>query len=74
MSLAKFSEVLTNLGCSVEIDDRTLLIDIDDKKVFLEVDDVWIKSINHFYRAKQYSFNPDIMVLTSNNFVEFQIV
>ena len=74
MSLAKFSEVLTNLGCSVEIDDRTLLIDIDDKKVFLEVDDVWIKSINHFYRAKQYSFNPDIRVLTSNNFVEFQIV
>jgi hypothetical protein len=74
MSLAKFSEVLTKLGCIVEIEDTTLNIKIKAIEVSLKIDDVWLKSINHFFRAKQYSFNSAARILTSSSFIEFQVV
>ena len=74
MSLTKFAEVIENLDCNVEIDGDDLLIDIDDNQISVSVDEAWLKSINHFYRAKQYTFDIDAKMLVSNNFVEFQIV
>lgn len=74
MSLAKFGDVLKNLDCNVEIEDDNLLIDIDSYQITIAVDEEWLKSINHYFRAKQYDFNKDSRMLVANNFIEYQVV
>ena len=73
MSLTKFSSTLQDLGCQVEIEASKLLIDIDESKFLISVDDDWEKTINGFYRARQYEFNEESRILTANKFVEFQL-
>ncbi len=74
MSLIKFAEILNKLDCKTEIEGDELLIDIEDNKIKVQIEDSWVKSINHFFRAKQYDFTKDSRMLVSNKFVEYQIV
>ncbi len=74
MSLTKFTEILNNLGCETEIDGDELLIDIDQNKIRVQIEDSWKRSINHFFRAKQYQFDKQSRMLVANQFVEYQIV
>lgn len=74
MSLRKFSDRLIELGCKVEIEDDTLLIDIDNCSISVKVDEEWLSSINIYFRAKQYSYDAELKALTANKFIEYQIV
>lgn len=74
MSLIKFGDRLTSLGCTnVSKSGDSLEVDIDGLKIKIDFSPEWLKSINSFYRAKQYHFDTERRMLSGNKFVEFQV-
>ena len=74
MTIKKFVERLEELGCPTQIDGEKLLIDFEGNEIIVAIEDEWKKSINSFYRARQFKFNGKSKYLTANRFVEFQVV
>ena len=74
MSLAKFTEILKEQGCSVKITASTIEIDLAQYKVWVKVAEDWKKALNGFFRARQYKFFPEQRILRANKFSEFQVI
>lgn len=74
MSLSNIVKRLNNLGCTTKIDGNRIELDIDDAQVYVTVDEDWTETVNAFYKARQYSFDADRRILTSNRSIEFLVL
>lgn len=74
MSLANVLKRLADLGCVAKINGDEIDLDVGEAQVRIPIDDDWKKAIEAFYRARQYSFDTERRVLTSNRAVEYLVV
>lgn len=73
MSVTKFAERLSNLGCVTNISSNIIELDFDEHEIAIEFDDEWLSAVRGFYRARQYQYDSSRRVLSGNRFVEFQV-
>lgn len=73
MSLTNVVKRLSELGCSVALNGKEIDVEIDGKEIALTFDEDWIRSIEAFYKARQYKFDSDRRVLSSNRAVEYLV-
>lgn len=73
MAIKNISDRLIELGCNVSIKQDALHIEIDGYKISVTIDEEWKKSINTYFRARQYVRNNEAYSLSANKFIEFQI-
>ena len=75
MTITKFSDRLNKLGLLTNVngDDLELKIDSEGSAITVRFDEKLKKSINSFYRARQYSFEELRRLLKGRRFVEFQV-
>ena len=74
MTMNKLLKRFTELGCSVSLNGDEIDLDVGDAKVRIPIDDEWKKAIEGFYKARQYRFDPERRVLSSNRAVEYLVV
>jgi len=74
MAITEFVNRLEKLGCRAEEKDGGIDIDIDDAKLHIPLDAEWSRDIPAHYKARQYHFDAEYRVLTSNRAAEFQVV
>ncbi len=75
MSITKFSNRLEELGLVTKLDKSKLSVSLEEDGLYFDVkiEDDLLKSINGFYRARQYSFDEPRRILTANKFAEVQV-
>lgn len=74
MSLARFINRLEGLGCKAEIAEEGLKLEVGEAVALLRLDDEWNEAIDRFYKARQYKFDSERRILTSNRAAEFLVV
>lgn len=74
MSMKKLLQRFSALGCGVNLCGDEIELDVDDAQIRIPIDDEWKKAIDAFYKARQYSFDPERRVLSSNRAVEYLVV
>lgn len=74
MSLEKFSKLYKEYGFDVDLEDDKLTLKLGDLIVQCTIEDEWIRSIDSYFRAKQYFFDADTRSLTAYRFLELQVV
>lgn len=74
MAIASVVNRLESLGCSAQEVDDGIDVDIDDAKLHIPFDTEWTRDILAHYKARQYHFDAEQRVLTSNRAAEFQVV
>ena len=73
MSLKKFAERLSRLGCVVKVIDDKIELDIEEHKFKITFDADWLRNISNFYRARQLSYDSERRVLVANRFAEYHL-
>lgn len=73
MSLTKFADRLSSLGCTTNVNGDAIDIDIDGHSISVSFNTEWLSAISGFYRARQYQFDESRRVVSGNRFVEFQV-
>ncbi|MGS3140126.1 hypothetical protein ACB316_18195 [Aeromonas sanarellii] len=74
MSLEKFFKLYKDNGFDVELVDDKFTLKIDNLIVQCTIEEEWIKSIDSYFKAKQYIFDADTRSLTAYRFIELQVV
>lgn len=74
MAIVNVVKRLEGLGCHAEAKDGGIDVDVDDAKLHIPVDEEWGNDIIAHYKARQYHFDSDQRLLTSNRAAEFQVV
>lgn len=74
MSLANVLERFSDLGCRAKINGDEIELDVGEAQVRVPIEDDWKKSIEAFYKARQYSFDAERRALISNKAVEYLVV
>lgn len=73
MSLENIVNRLISLGCSAKIDEKCIVLELDDTVATIKFDEEWENSITSFYKAKQFNFDVERRMLTSNRSVELLV-
>ncbi|MGN8105082.1 hypothetical protein [Pseudomonas sp. 22072] len=73
MSLENIANRLISLGCSAEIDEKCIVLTLDDTETTIKFDEEWENSITCFYKARQFNFDVERRMLTSNRSVELLV-
>lgn len=73
MSLENIANRLISLGCSAEIDEKCIVLTLDDTETTIKFDEEWENSITSFYKARQFNFDVERRMLTSNRSVELLV-
>ncbi|MBK3461619.1 hypothetical protein [Pseudomonas haemolytica] len=73
MSLENIANRLISLGCSAEIDEKCIVLTLDDTETTIRFDEEWENSITSFYKARQFNFDVERRMLTSNRSVELLV-
>lgn len=73
MSLENIANRLISLGCSAEIDKKCIVLKLDDTETLIKFDEEWENSITSFYKARQFNFDVERRMLTSNRSVELLV-
>ena len=74
MSLQNFIKRLRDLGCNARANGSKIEIDVNKIEISITIDEEWTKAIQSFYKARQYSFDEERRILTSNRTVEYLVV
>ncbi|WP_314926158.1 hypothetical protein [Aeromonas piscicola] len=74
MSLEKFSNLYKDNGFDVDLVDDRITLKLDDLIVQSTIEEDWIKSIDSYFKAKQYIFDSNTRSLTAYRFIELQVV
>lgn len=74
MSQSRIVKRLVDLGCEAKIDGDRIEVDVEEAKIYIPIEDEWDTAIKSFYKARQYKYNPDKGILTSNRAAEFLVV
>lgn len=74
MSLEKFANIYKENGFEINVDNKNINIVYDKIDINVSIDDDWVKSINEFFKAKQYTYISENRVLIGYRFAEFQIL
>lgn len=74
MSLSSIVKRLNALGCVAKLDGNRIELDVAENQIYMTVDEDWEKAVGAFYKARQYSFDADRRILTSNRSIEFLVV
>jgi len=74
VSLANVIKRLNELGCTASVNGEQIDLDIGGAQVSVQTDGEWRKAIQSYYKARQYKFNADRRVLTSNRSAEFRAI
>jgi len=74
VSLANIIKRLNGLGGTANLEGNQIELDIGDAKVYMTIDEEWEKSINSYYKARQYRYDSAKRVLVANRSVEFLAV
>lgn len=73
MSLEAFRKRIEDLGCIATLANNVLEVDVDEHKIAITFENDWKNAVEKFYKAKQYKFDVERRVLTSNRSAEFQL-
>ena len=74
MSLACIVKRLTELGCTATVNGDGIDLEADGAEVSIRFEAEWEAAITSFYKARQYSFDNERRILTSNRSIEFLAV
>lgn len=74
MSLEKFSKLYKEHGFDVDLEYDKLTLKLGDLIVKCTIEDEWIRSIDSYFKAKQYFFDGDTRSLTAYRFLELQVI
>lgn len=74
MSIERLAEHYKKCGISLSHVDSDLHVEVDEHKFKCTLDHEWMKSIDDFFKARQYSFEESSHTLTSYKSVEIQLV
>ncbi len=74
MSIESLAEHYKKCGIFLAREESDLHVEIDGHKFKCAIDHEWMKSIDDFFKARQYSFEESSHTLTSYKSVEIQLV
>ncbi|MGE4335364.1 MAG: hypothetical protein AB7E55_05235 [Pigmentiphaga sp.] len=74
MSISCIAKRLAELGCSANVNGDRVDLEFDGTECQIRFDPEWSSAINSFYKARQFSFDNDRRILTSNRTVECLLV
>ena len=74
MSIQPFIDIFKAKGINIAVNGDKLEIESDGSKFYCPLDEVWNTNITSFFKAKQYEFNANSVMLSAYRSVEFQIV
>lgn len=74
MSLEKFANLYKDNGFDVELVDDNFTLKLGDVTIRSKIEEEWVKSIDSYFKAKQFIFDAQNKSLTAYKFLELQIV
>lgn len=74
MSISNIAKRLNDLGLLTEIDEGKINLKIDELIVNIEINGEWPKAIESYYKARQYDFDSEKRILSSNKSAEFLVI
>ncbi|MQU61548.1 hypothetical protein GHO25_00170 [Pseudomonas sp. FSL R10-1350] len=74
MSMDKLAQLYIEAGIDVELDEVHITLTIDGFKFRAELDSDWVKSIDTYFKSKQYTFDSERRLLMSNSTIEVELV
>lgn len=74
MSLNNIVKRLNDLGGRADVEGNKIELDIGEAQIYMTIEEDWERSINSFYKARQYNFDSATRTLISNRSAEFLTV